>query len=1391
MAKHKFLLVLMAAVLIWVVLAVWLEWPARWARAERPFFISSSGVYSPDADTYVAQGAPTDNFGSASLLEVSRNQTGNLCETLLHFDLSTAIPPEATISNAVLYLYHQRGTGPDETLSVYGLSAGWSEGTVTWNTRPGHGRSPYDSKVVGTAAGTYSWDVTAAVQAWVNGGVSNYGLTVLCSSSDVYVRYFASRETQNTQIRPYLVVDFTVPTRTPTPTRQQVPTATPTATATQPQCPDSYEPNSSFAQAWFLNPGESPRSYICCWVTALDTDYFKFRVNTGDHVDVWLTSLPVDYNLCIYTPGQTLVQCSANAGTLDEHVSFDAQQTGDYYAYVYGVQGTCDSAKPYVLRISLVSATPTQTGVPTQTSTRTASPTTTPTRTASPTATQTRTPTSVPSTFYASFSLHIDDAAEGVIVNKVAGDASGYGNSTRVDVVAKIFGLSNASSVSVILTVPGDLFGTPWSVFVRDSSGDEGVGAFYQNLGGGRYKVTTTLSSYNIGLLNWHRRQIVWRFDIPNNALPQTLVLQAELQVPGYTPADPSGAATLRILENANSLVLVNRTALYNKYVESQVTSLLQHVYADVQGWPYSTAPTGIVYNVDMYDGSIREWNNATVNYASENTANVVARLIADLIKDWYDDATRYVSIPIPLVGTILLPVDVPHYLMIVGDDTTIPFYRCPDPFTDEVDWNWTASTNPAIHATDHGYIFTDNAYADITGNDWKLGNVELWTGRIVGETAADMLTLLDNGMTHQTPTGRAVMASVDGWELGWEPDDGRSGEIADLYNVPSLLAVKGWQVLNDSESPHTLDVMGSYPSNWLTGFRAAANGGMDVFFIGGHDNPDGAGIPGGDGFSADDTPGKYTRFGADHPLALITGCHGGLPVLSSTGIPGGANGNMVYDLAHEGVRGYIGATGFSYGSPGNLHVCTWGERFIQLFFRKLTLPGGGNSMAIGKALADTKNDYVFGMGGDDGLDHKTVIEYQLYGAPWTYLLYPGGGSAALGVNEGAPTPAAERGSVVQASSTVYQQTFTVNVPPYGLAYESQGGIAYAIFSVPGGLADLSPGYPRLPYMQGFTLTLPFSATLQNVELLSTDSQSIGNFTVPTVLVKNWDAGGATYTTTTSINYPYPSTLVTWQQLGDSLSFTVFPIQHNPTSHQTWSYSRFQVRVTYDAPLPVGISALYTDKASYVPGENMQVTANLVNVGLASTTLSATLTIEDLMGIVLCKTQATPFVVAAGGTYAWNASCSVAQEGSYSARVTLWQSGSIVGGAATPLAVQGGGITALTGPTSARLGQSAAFRVTYTNYRGQAVSAQFHLVIEDVEGTVYAELPAQTLTVPGGGSQVATFNWTPGEEHAGRDLRAVTTVTVQGQTVGPSTLPFVVTGTELHVYLPMVLKSTP
>jgi len=63
--------------------------------------------------------------------------------------------------------------------------------------------------------------------------------------------------------------------------------------------------------------------------------------------------------------------------------------------------------------------------------------------------------------------------------------------------------------------------------------------------------------------------------------------------------------------------------------------------------------------------------------------------------------------------------------------------------------------------------------------------------------------------------------------------------------------------------------------------------------------------------------------------------------------------------------------------------------------------------------------------------------------------------------------------------------------------------------------------------------------------------------------------------------------------------------------------------------------------------------------------------------------------------------------------------------------------------------------------------------------------------VPAGGSQTATFNWTPLPEHAGLQLNASGSLSVQGQTVGPQMLPFRVAGGAVSVYLPMVLRKAP
>jgi len=121
----------------------------------------------------------------------------------------------------------------------------------------------------------------------------------------------------------------------------------------QQQCPDTYEPNDSFTDAWFLSSG-TITSYICC--DGSDMDYFKFSANISDLIHLDLYGLPADYNLCLYDPSQNWITCSQNSGTTAETIEETATTSGDHYALVYGNQGACDSDNPYTLSITVTAA---------------------------------------------------------------------------------------------------------------------------------------------------------------------------------------------------------------------------------------------------------------------------------------------------------------------------------------------------------------------------------------------------------------------------------------------------------------------------------------------------------------------------------------------------------------------------------------------------------------------------------------------------------------------------------------------------------------------------------------------------------------------------------------------------------------------------------------------------------------------------------------------------------------------------------------------------------------------------------------------------------------------------------------------------------------------------
>jgi hypothetical protein len=115
-------------------------------------------------------------------------------------------------------------------------------------------------------------------------------------------------------------------------------------------CPDPYEPNDAFKDAWNLKPPDTIQSYIC---QSGDLDYYSFSAKYGDVLDLSLYKLPANYDLCLYGPDEALIACSSNSGITDETIQVTASSSGDHYALVYGLLGAHDSGDSYTLDVQV------------------------------------------------------------------------------------------------------------------------------------------------------------------------------------------------------------------------------------------------------------------------------------------------------------------------------------------------------------------------------------------------------------------------------------------------------------------------------------------------------------------------------------------------------------------------------------------------------------------------------------------------------------------------------------------------------------------------------------------------------------------------------------------------------------------------------------------------------------------------------------------------------------------------------------------------------------------------------------------------------------------------------------------------------------------------------
>jgi CSLREA domain-containing protein len=163
------------------------------------------------ADASVDEVSGNTNLGHAHTLEVQYLSSRQVRRCLIRFNLGAALPSEAIIESARMELYLEGSQGAGSVnLVASRILQDWTEGSVTWNTRPSTG-SPTASGLFGASTGYQGMDVTQIAKAWHN--APHYGLELRGPGAETtYSRVFESRE--HGERPPRLIVNYHLPAPT-------------------------------------------------------------------------------------------------------------------------------------------------------------------------------------------------------------------------------------------------------------------------------------------------------------------------------------------------------------------------------------------------------------------------------------------------------------------------------------------------------------------------------------------------------------------------------------------------------------------------------------------------------------------------------------------------------------------------------------------------------------------------------------------------------------------------------------------------------------------------------------------------------------------------------------------------------------------------------------------------------------------------------------------------------------------------------------------------------------------------------------------------------------------------------------------------------------------------
>lgn len=420
------------------------------------------------------------------------------------------------------------------------------------------------------------------------------------------------------------------------------------------------------------------------------------------------------------------------------------------------------------------------------------------------------------------------------------------------------------------------------------------------------------------------------------------------------TPA-PAPTAT-PVPSAARTLILVNRAQIAAQYGEAKATALMQKL----DTLSNHDLVRGDLINLDQNNEAQAVYAAWSADLTNVEKANQVASTIRAVVMQYVQERAGI------------------EYLVLVGDDRALPFYRVSDNtpkgrFTFPEDEYFSVNnSHPTGSALTANYYLIDDFYADREPTAHGSRTIYLpdfAVGRLI-ETPDEMIAQIDAFLADPvTEEGGVLVAAYDFVEdFGedicalWQTDSGGSGINCDLIGQSWSGADLRQQMLQ-TESP------------------------FKVLSINGHADHYRHQVPVGTDLNAEEVANAEVDLSGG--LVYMASCHAGLNVP-----PTNSEGTVDMPQAFVQKRAnFVGSTGYSYGGKSSIG---WTEQLLINYTNALLR---GEEASMGKALVEAKLRYFQADSQLSSYDEKVIQQLVFYGLPMYHLKTRG----TLGSNDPFP----------------------------------------------------------------------------------------------------------------------------------------------------------------------------------------------------------------------------------------------------------------------------------------------------------------------------------------------------------------------------------------------------